>query len=198
MLAHGALDKWSIRTAPGPQPSRHLYPVEVIWSDSKPSQFTPYLPCVIYLEMCTIYFKLTRNESQQMYPECAQITITGGGSLAPTASELVTFPGGYSNSDPGCKYRYSNFFTPQLTRHLCAVTLDIYSNAAQTMWVIETNISTRIWGWRELQDYLPNSRTPSLCWCGYCLSKLNDPFPNIVIASGFRRVRRIPSSLFNR
>ncbi|KAF8960155.1 glycosyl hydrolase family 61-domain-containing protein [Flammula alnicola] len=49
----------------------------------------------------------------QMYPECAQITITGGGSLAPTAAELVTFPGGYSNTDPG-------------------LTVDIYANAAQT------------------------------------------------------------------
>jgi hypothetical protein len=37
----------------------------------------------------------------QFYPECAQITITGGGSLAPTAAQLVTFPGGYSNTDPG-------------------------------------------------------------------------------------------------
>ncbi|KAF8890944.1 cellulose-growth-specific protein [Infundibulicybe gibba] len=37
----------------------------------------------------------------QMYPECAQIQITGGGSRAPTSAELVSFPGGYSNSDPG-------------------------------------------------------------------------------------------------
>ena len=37
---------------------------------------------------------------QQFYPECAQLNITGGGSL-PTAAELITFPG-YSNSDPGC------------------------------------------------------------------------------------------------
>ncbi|KAJ8508424.1 hypothetical protein ONZ45_g9305 [Pleurotus djamor] len=37
----------------------------------------------------------------QFYPECAQLEITGGGSRAPTAAELVTFPGGYSNSDPG-------------------------------------------------------------------------------------------------
>ncbi|KAF8211002.1 glycosyl hydrolase family 61-domain-containing protein [Mycena galopus ATCC 62051] len=49
----------------------------------------------------------------QFYPECAQITITGGGTLAPTAAQLVTFPGGYSNTDPG-------------------LTIDIYSNAAQT------------------------------------------------------------------
>ncbi|KAF9479474.1 hypothetical protein BDN70DRAFT_878751 [Pholiota conissans] len=50
----------------------------------------------------------------QMYPECAQLTITGGGSLAPTSAELVTFPGGYSNSDPG-------------------LTVNIYTNEAQTM-----------------------------------------------------------------
>jgi hypothetical protein len=49
----------------------------------------------------------------QFYAECAQLQVSGGGSLAPTASELVTFPGGYSNTDPG-------------------LTIDIYSNAAQT------------------------------------------------------------------
>ncbi|KJA21525.1 lytic polysaccharide monooxygenase [Hypholoma sublateritium FD-334 SS-4] len=49
----------------------------------------------------------------QMYPECAQIQITGGGSLAPTTAELVTFPGGYGVNDPG-------------------LTVDIYSNQAQT------------------------------------------------------------------
>ncbi|KAI0355467.1 cellulose-growth-specific protein [Trametes cingulata] len=37
----------------------------------------------------------------QFYPECAQIQITGGGNRAPTSDELVTFPGAYSNSDPG-------------------------------------------------------------------------------------------------
>ncbi|KZP11849.1 carbohydrate-binding module family 1 protein [Athelia psychrophila] len=49
----------------------------------------------------------------QFYPECAQILITGGGSLAPTAAQLVKFPGGYSATDPG-------------------LIVDIYSNAAQT------------------------------------------------------------------
>ncbi|KAI0337327.1 hypothetical protein BDW22DRAFT_1340024 [Trametopsis cervina] len=49
----------------------------------------------------------------QFYPECAQIQITGGGSLAPTAAELVTFPGAYKNTDPG-------------------INIDLYSNAAQT------------------------------------------------------------------
>ncbi|TFK37214.1 cellulose-growth-specific protein [Crucibulum laeve] len=49
----------------------------------------------------------------QLYPECAQIQITGGGSRAPTAAELVSFPGGYSNSDPG-------------------LTVDLYGTAAKT------------------------------------------------------------------
>jgi len=49
----------------------------------------------------------------QFYAECAQINITGGGSLKPTSAELVFFPGGYSNSDPG-------------------LTIDVYSNQAQT------------------------------------------------------------------
>ncbi|KAJ3545887.1 hypothetical protein NMY22_g2267 [Coprinellus aureogranulatus] len=49
----------------------------------------------------------------QFYPECAQIEITGGGNVAPSADQLVTFPGGYKASDPG-------------------VTIDINSNAAKT------------------------------------------------------------------
>ncbi|RDB21870.1 Cellulose-growth-specific protein [Hypsizygus marmoreus] len=52
----------------------------------------------------------------QHYPECAQIQITGGGSRAPTAAELVSFPGGYSNSDPG-------------------LTVNLYTEAAKTQYV---------------------------------------------------------------
>ncbi|KAJ7902472.1 glycosyl hydrolase family 61-domain-containing protein [Mycena leptocephala] len=48
----------------------------------------------------------------QFYPECAQIAITGGGTLAPTAAQLVSFPGAYSSTDPG-------------------LNIDIYSNQAQ-------------------------------------------------------------------
>ncbi|KAJ7262090.1 glycosyl hydrolase family 61-domain-containing protein [Mycena rebaudengoi] len=49
----------------------------------------------------------------QFYPECAQIEITGGGSLAPTAAQLVSFPGAYKSTDPG-------------------INCDLYSNAAKT------------------------------------------------------------------
>jgi cellulase len=52
-------------------------------------------------------------EKQQFYPECAQLNIINGGSLEPTSSELVTFPGGYSDSDPG-------------------LSVVLYSSAAQT------------------------------------------------------------------
>ncbi|KAJ3493757.1 hypothetical protein NLJ89_g10946 [Agrocybe chaxingu] len=51
-----------------------------------------------------------------LYPECAQIEIVGGGSRAPTAAELVTFPGGYRNTDPG-------------------LVVDLYGQAAQTQYV---------------------------------------------------------------
>ncbi|KAF3927175.1 Endoglucanase-4 [Dactylellina cionopaga] len=37
----------------------------------------------------------------QLYMECAQINITGGGSLSPAT---VNFPGAYSGSDPGIKF----------------------------------------------------------------------------------------------
>ncbi|PPQ78275.1 hypothetical protein CVT25_011734 [Psilocybe cyanescens] len=80
------------------------------------SSWTTTIPSTVPSGSYMIRFETIAIHSlpAQMYPECAQITITGGGSLAPTAAELVTFPGGYSNSDPG-------------------LTVDIYSNAAQTM-----------------------------------------------------------------
>ncbi|KAF8663689.1 hypothetical protein AX16_000864 [Volvariella volvacea WC 439] len=49
----------------------------------------------------------------QLYPECAQIEIYNGGSRAPLASELVSFPGGYSNSDPGLTV---NLYTQEAQR----------------------------------------------------------------------------------
>jgi cellulase len=52
----------------------------------------------------------------QFYPECAQLNIINGGSLAPTASELVKFPGAYSDSDPGLSVNlYSNDAKTQTT-----------------------------------------------------------------------------------
>ncbi|KAF7981369.1 hypothetical protein HWV62_33841 [Athelia sp. TMB] len=90
-----------------------------VWGDgvmiAQNSSWTTTIPKTVPSGNYFIRFETIALHSlpAQFYPECAQITITGGGSLAPTAAQLVTFPGGYSNSDPG-------------------LTIDIYSNAAQT------------------------------------------------------------------
>ncbi|KAI0693503.1 glycoside hydrolase family 61 protein D [Cytidiella melzeri] len=89
------------------------------WGDGKMiadnSSWTTTIPASVPSGNYLIRFETIALHSlpAQFYPECAQIQITGGGSLAPTAAELVTFPGAYSNTDPG-------------------LDIDIYSNAAQT------------------------------------------------------------------
>ncbi|CAE6514569.1 unnamed protein product [Rhizoctonia solani] len=40
----------------------------------------------------------------QFYPSCIQFEITGSGSALPNDSDLVSFPGAYSGTDPGVKY----------------------------------------------------------------------------------------------
>ncbi|KIP11825.1 carbohydrate-binding module family 1 protein [Phlebiopsis gigantea 11061_1 CR5-6] len=79
------------------------------------SSWTTTIPATVPSGSYLIRFETIALHSlpAQFYPECAQLTITGGGSLGPTTDELVTFPGGYSNTDPG-------------------LTIDVYSNAAQT------------------------------------------------------------------
>lgn len=37
----------------------------------------------------------------EFYPSCTQLTIGGSGTGVPSDDELVTFPGGYSDNDPG-------------------------------------------------------------------------------------------------
>ncbi|KAJ7502627.1 glycosyl hydrolase family 61-domain-containing protein [Mycena galericulata] len=37
----------------------------------------------------------------EFYPSCSQLTVTGSGTGAPAASELVTFPGAYTATNPG-------------------------------------------------------------------------------------------------
>ncbi|KAF5378235.1 hypothetical protein D9757_009152 [Collybiopsis confluens] len=77
------------------------------WTTTIPSTI-PNGPYLIRFETIALH-----SLPAQFYPECAQLMVSGGGSKAPTSAELVTFPGAYSNSDPG-------------------LTIDIYSNAAQT------------------------------------------------------------------
>ncbi|KAI0088953.1 cellulose-growth-specific protein [Irpex rosettiformis] len=88
------------------------------WADGKMiadnSSWTTTIPSTVPSGNYLIRFETIALHSMpaQFYPECAQIQITGGGSLAPTAAELVSFPGAYSNSDPG-------------------INIDVYSNTAQ-------------------------------------------------------------------
>ncbi|TFK36719.1 cellulose-growth-specific protein [Crucibulum laeve] len=44
---------------------------------------------------------LHQANTPQFYPECGQLTITGGGGKTPSGSYLVSLPGAYSMSDPG-------------------------------------------------------------------------------------------------
>ena len=37
----------------------------------------------------------------EFYPMCAQVVISGSGTGTPSSDETCTFPGGYSNTDPG-------------------------------------------------------------------------------------------------
>ena len=62
------------------------------------SSWTTTIPATVPSGSYLIRFETIALHSlpAQFYPECAQIDITGGGSLAPTAAELVTFPGAYS------------------------------------------------------------------------------------------------------
>jgi len=75
------------------------------WATTIPST----LPAGNYLLRHELLAIHTSN-APQWYPECAQITVTGGGSQAPTSAFLASIPGVYSMSDPN-------------------VDIDIYSNA---------------------------------------------------------------------
>ncbi|EMD31057.1 glycoside hydrolase family 61 protein [Gelatoporia subvermispora B] len=90
------------------------------WGDglmiAQNSSWTTTIPTTVPSGPYLIRFETIALHSlpAQFYPECAQLDITGGGSLAPTTAELVTFPGAYSASDPG-------------------LTIDVYTNQAMVM-----------------------------------------------------------------
>ena len=48
----------------------------------------------------------------EFYPGCIQLSIGGSGTGAPTSSEEYTFPGGYSDNDPG-------IYDPNVSLFLC-------------------------------------------------------------------------------
>ncbi|KAG7090546.1 Esterase/lipase/thioesterase [Marasmius oreades] len=77
------------------------------WTSTIPST-VPSGPYMIRFETIALH-----SLPAQLYPECAQLQITGGGNVSPSSSQLVSFPGAYSNSDPG-------------------LTVNLYTNEAMT------------------------------------------------------------------
>lgn len=67
------------------------------------SSWTTTIPATVPSGNYLIRFETIALHSlpAQLYPECAQINISGGGSRQPTTDELVSFPGAYSATDPG-------------------------------------------------------------------------------------------------
>ena len=51
-------------------------------------------------EIIALHLATTKGKAE-FYPSCSQIKVGGNQKGAPNANELVTFPGGYSDSDPG-------------------------------------------------------------------------------------------------
>ncbi|KAL1745352.1 glycoside hydrolase family 61 protein [Schizophyllum fasciatum] len=82
------------------------------WTSTIPASLAPgnYL---IRHELLAIH----QANTPQFYPECAQLTITGGGSAKPSGQSLVSFPGGYSSSDPGININIYDATTGALTSY---------------------------------------------------------------------------------
>lgn len=55
---------------------------------------------VIRHEIIALHLATTFGKAE-FYPSCSQIKVGGSGTGVPNSNELVTFPGGYSDSDPG-------------------------------------------------------------------------------------------------
>ncbi|KAF5374500.1 hypothetical protein D9615_009110 [Tricholomella constricta] len=70
----------------------------------KSLQYTTTIPAALAAGEYLIRHELLalhQANTPQFYPECTQLTITGGGGKTPSGSYLVKFPGAYSMSDPG-------------------------------------------------------------------------------------------------
>ncbi|KAF8055563.1 cellulose-growth-specific protein [Lyophyllum atratum] len=68
---------------------------------------------------------LHQANTPQFYPECGQLTVTGGGGKTPSGSYLVKFPGAYSMSDPGVNI---NIYTAE------AATTTTYTIPGPAVW----------------------------------------------------------------
>jgi len=63
-------------------------------TDIKPGQY------ILRHEIIALHLATTLGGAE-FYPACIQLNIGGNGTGVPTSDDLVTFPGGYSDNDPG-------------------------------------------------------------------------------------------------
>ena len=94
----------------------------------------PWLLAIISLDMslspCTkptthsvsvtrhLQFVRDRVLTTTVYPECAQFTITGSGTVSPPTSALLSFPGAYSASDPGINFNIDSDAAKKATTYV--------------------------------------------------------------------------------
>jgi hypothetical protein len=64
--------------------------------------FLSIFPALLLLHPISSRRKPTNTTT--VYPECAQLIVTGSGTASPPSSALVSFPGAYSASDPGINF----------------------------------------------------------------------------------------------
>ncbi|KAF2489221.1 hypothetical protein BU16DRAFT_553388 [Lophium mytilinum] len=90
------------------------------WTTTVPASLTPgeYL---IRHELIAVH----QANNPQLYPECAQLIVTGAGTASPDSSYLVAFPGAYSASDPGLDF---NIDSPS------AMTATTYTIPGPSVW----------------------------------------------------------------
>ncbi|KAH7121267.1 glycosyl hydrolase family 61-domain-containing protein [Dendryphion nanum] len=58
-----------------------------------------------------------QRDNPQFYPECAQLIVTGKGTVLPPASILLSFPGAYKATDPGIAFNIDSNEAKTLTNY---------------------------------------------------------------------------------
>lgn len=51
-------------------------------------------------EIIALHLAITKGKAE-FYPSCQQLNVTGNGTGVPSSDELLSFPGAYSDDDPG-------------------------------------------------------------------------------------------------
>ena len=83
-----------------------------VYSTNLPDNLAPgeYL---VRHEIIALHLATTKGKAE-FYPSCQQIKVGGNGTGVPTQDELLSFPGAYSDDDPG-------IYTPNVCLLLCLI-----------------------------------------------------------------------------